>query len=205
MIDLIRRMWQANPAWGSPRIQAEPAKLGIEVSAETVRKYRQKGELGPPSRPRRAFLDNYTKQLIAVDFFTVPTVTIRVHFVLVVLAHERRKVLHFAVTEAPSAAWARQQIVNVFPFETPPKYLLRDRDGTYGAEFTKHVAAPRIDGKPIAPRAQWQNLSVERLIGTIRRECSDREIILGEPHPQRRFLFISWLLLVGPRRSHKPA
>jgi hypothetical protein len=94
------------------------------------------------SRPHEA--------LIAVDSFTVPTVTFRVLFVFVVLAHERRRVLHFAVTAAPAAAWAGQQIVNAFPFETPPKYLLCDRDGSYGAEFTKRVTALGIEEKPIA-------------------------------------------------------
>jgi transposase InsO family protein len=184
LIDLIRRMWQANPTWRSPRIRAELAKLGLQVSAATVRKYRPKDERGPPSQSWRAFLRNHTKQLIAVDFFTVPTVTFRVLFVFVVLAHERRRVLHFAVTDAPSAHWAGQQIVNAFPYATPPKYLLRDRDGIYGAEFTKRVVALGIEDKPIAPRAPRQNPYVERLIGTIRRECLDRVIIIGERHLQ---------------------
>jgi transposase InsO family protein len=184
LIGLIRRMWQANPTWGSPRIRAELAKLGLQVSAATVRKYRPKGERRPPSQSWRSFLANHTKQLIAVDFFTVPTVTFRVLFVFVVLAHERRKVLHFSVTEAPSAAWAGQQIVNAFPFEKPPKYLLRDRDGTYGAEFSKRVAALGIEEKPIAPRAPWQNPYAERLIGSIRRECLNNVIVIGERHLQ---------------------
>ena len=130
----------------------------------------------------RAFLRNHTRQLIAVDFFTVPTVTFRVLFVFVVLAHERRRVLHFAVTEVPSAAWAGQQIVNAFPFETSPKYLLRDRDGIYGAEFTKRVTGLGIEEKPAAPHAPWQNPYVERLIGTICRECLDQVIVIGERH-----------------------
>lgn len=184
LIELIRRMWQANPTWGSPRIRAELAKLGLQVSAATVRKYRPKGERGPTSQSWRAFLRNHTKQLIAVDFFTVPTVTFRVLFVFVVLVHERRRVMHFAVTEAPSAAWAGQQIVHAVPFATPPKYLLRDRDGIYGAEFTKRVTALWVEEKPIAPRAPWQNPYAERLIGTIRRECLDRVIIIDERHLQ---------------------
>ena len=178
-------MRQANPTWGSPRIRAELAKLGLQASAATVRKYRPKGERGPPSQSWRAFLRNHTKQLIAVDFFTVPTVTFRVLFVFVVLAHERRRVRHFAVTEAPSAAWAGQQIGNAFPFATPPKYLLRGRDGIYGAEFTKRVTALGIAEKPIAPRAPWQNPYAERLIGTIRRDCLDHVIVIGERHLQR--------------------
>ena len=170
---------------GSPRIRAELAKLGLQVSAATVRKYRPKGERGPTSQSWRAFLRNHASQLIAVDFFTVPTVTFRVLFVFVVLAHERRRVMHFAVTEAPSASWAGQQIVNAFPFETPPKYLLRDRDGLYGAEFTKRVTALGIEEKSIAPRAPWQNPYAERLIGTIRRDCLDHVIVIGERHLQR--------------------
>jgi len=184
LIDLIRRMWQANPTWGSPRIRAELAKLGLQVSAATVRKYRPKGERRPPSQSWRSFLANHTKQLIAVDFSTVPTVTFRVLFVFVILAHDRRKLLHFAVTEAPSAAWAGQQIVNAFPFETPPKYLLRDRDGTYGSAFSQRVTVLGIEEKPIAPRAPWQNPCVERLIRTIRRECLDHVIVIGELHLQ---------------------
>jgi putative transposase len=178
-------MWQANPTWGSPRIRAELAKLGLEVSAATVRKYRPRGERRPPSQSWRAFLRNHTKQLIAVDFFTVPTATFRVLFVFVVLAHERRKVLHFAVTEAPSASWAGQQVVNAFPFETPPKHLLRDRDGIYGAEFARRVAALGLEETLTAPHAPRQNPYAERLIGSIHRECLDRVIVIGERHLQK--------------------
>jgi transposase InsO family protein len=202
LIDLIRRMWRVNPTWGRRRIQAELAKLGLQVSAATIRKYRPKGERGPPSQTWRAFLRNHTKQLIAVDFFTVPTVTFRVLFVFVVLAHERRKVLHFAVTKAPSAAWSGQQIVNAFPFETPPKYLLRDRDGVYGAEFSRRVAALGIQEKPTAPHAPWQNSYAERLIGTIRRECLDQVIVFGERHLQRVLKeYFDYYHLTRPHRS----
>lgn len=181
-IALIRRMWQANPTWGSPRIRAELAKLGLQVSAATVRKYRPTGERRPPSQTWRAFLRNQASQLIAGDFFTVPTVTFRVLFVFVVLAHERRRVLHFAVTESPSASWTGQQVVNAFPFATAPHYLLRDRDGIYGAEFSRRVAALGIKERMTAPHAPWQNPYAERLIGTIRRQCLDQVIVLGERH-----------------------
>ena len=202
LVDLIRRMWQANPTWGSPRIRAELAKLGLQISAATIRKYRPKRERGPPSQSWRAFLRNHTKQLIAVDFFTVPTVTFRVLFVFIVLAHERRKVLHFAVTEAPSASWAGQQIVNAFPFATPPKYLLRDRDGVCGAEFARRVAALGIEEKPTAPHAPWQNPYAERLIGSIRRECLDQVMVLGERHLQRVLKdYFDYYHLTRPHRS----
>jgi len=124
------------------------------------------------------------RQLLAVDFFTVPTVTLRVHFVFVVLAHERRRVLQFAFTDASSASWAGQQTVNAFPLAAPPKYLLRDRDGVYGADFTKRVAALGRKEKLSAPHAPWQNPCAERLIGTVRREYLDQVIILGERHLQ---------------------
>jgi len=152
------------------------------VSAATVRKYRPRGERRAPSQMWRAFLRDQASQLIAVDFFTVPTVTFRVLFVFVVLAQERRKVLHFAVTEAPSASWTGQQVVNAFPFATAPHYLLRDRDGIYGAEFSGRVAALGIKERMTAPHTPWQNPYAERLIGTIRRECLDQVIVLGERH-----------------------
>jgi hypothetical protein len=99
------------------------------------------------------FLHNHTKQIAAIDFFTVPTATFRVLIVFIVLAHERRKVVHFAITEAPSAFWTGQQLVDAFPFETPPKILLRDRDGTYGSDFVRRVASLGMDEKLIAPRS----------------------------------------------------
>jgi len=182
LIELIRRMWQANPTWGSPRIRAELAKLDFQVSAATVRKYRPKGDRRRPSQTWRVFLDHHVKQLVSIDFFTVPTVTFRVLFVFVVLAHERRKVLHFSITEAPSARWTGQQVVNAFPFRTPPKYLLRDRDGIYGVEFSRRVTALGVEEKLTAPHAPWQNPYAERLIGTIRRECLDQVIVLDERH-----------------------
>lgn len=181
LIDLIRQMWQANPTWGSPRIRDELAKLGLQVSDSTVRKYRPKG-LRSTSQSWRTFLRNHAKQIIAVDFFTVPTLTFRVLFVFVILAHERRKVLHFAVTETPSAFWAGQQLVDAFPFQVPPRYLLRDRDGIYGAEFGNRVAGLAMEQKLISAHSPWQNPYVERLIGTFRRECLDHVIVLNQQH-----------------------
>jgi transposase InsO family protein len=123
--------------------------------------------------------------LVAVDFFTVPTATFRVLYVFLVLAHERRKVLHFHITPAPSAAWAAQQIVEAFPFTTPPRYLLRDRDGIYGADFVRCVEGLGLEQKVIAPQSPWQNPMVERLIGSIRRECLDHVIVLSQHHLRR--------------------
>ena len=181
LIQLIRRMWQANPTWGSPRIRDELTKLGLQVSDSTIRKCR-------PTAPRvssqtwKIFLHNHTKQIVAIDFFTVPTATFRVLFGFIVLAHERRKLLHVAVTEAPSAFWTGQQLVNAFPFETAPRFLLRDRDAIYDAEFVGRVAGLSMEEKVIAPRSPWQNSYAERLIGSLRRECLDHVIILNERH-----------------------
>jgi putative transposase len=184
LIRLIRRMWQANPTWGSPRIRDELAKLGLQVSDSTIRKYR-------PRRPRSSsqtwntFLRNHTQQIVAIDFFTVPTATFRVLSVFVVLAQARRKVVHFAITEAPSACWTGQQLVNAFPFEVAPRFLVRDRDRIYGAEFVRRAASMGMEEKVTAPRSPWQNPYVERLIGTLRRECLDQMIILNERHLDR--------------------
>jgi transposase InsO family protein len=180
LIALIRQMWQANPTWGSPRIQAELAKLGIEISDSTIRKYRPEHRRSTSAQTWKTFLHNHTKELVAVDFFTVPTATFRVLYVFLVLAHERRKVLHFHITQAPSAAWAAQQMVEAFAFTTPPRYLLRDRDGLYGADFVRCVEG--LEQKVIAPQSPWQNPMVERLIGSIRRECLDHVIVLSQPH-----------------------
>jgi putative transposase len=183
LIPLIRRMWSSNPTWGSKRIQAELAKLGIPVSDSTIRKYRPRGRRA--DQTFKSFLSNHAKDLIAVDFFTVPTATFRILYVFVVLAHERRKVLHFGVTGAPSAIWAAQQQTEAFPYANPPRYVLRDRDGLYGQEFVRRTAALGLEQKLIAPAAPWQNPYVERWIGSVRRECLDHVIVLNAQHLHR--------------------
>src|SRR5436309_2371539 len=128
---LIRRMSQANPLWGAPRIHGELQKLGLEISQAAVSKYLSRRSR-PPSQPWRTFLDNHIRSLVSVDFFTVLTVTFKVLFVFVVLAHHRRRVVHRHVTDAPRAAWTAQQLVEAFPWKSAPRYLPRDRDGLYG-------------------------------------------------------------------------
>ena len=177
-------MWSSNPTWGSKRIQAELAKLGIEVSDSTIRKYRPRTRRG--DQTWKTFLHNHAKDLIAVDFFVVPSATCRVLYVFLVLAHERRKVLHFNITDSPSAAWTAQQLAEAFPCANPPRYLLRDRDGIYGLEFVRRTLGLGLEQKLIAPRSPWQNPFVERLVGSIRRECLDHMIVLHEQHLRRR-------------------
>jgi len=176
---LIRKMCLANPTWGAPRIHGEMLKLGIEVSQTTVAKYMVR-QPKPPSQSWRAFLDNHIKQLVSIDFFVVPTINFKLMFVFLVLAHERRRVIHFNVTEHPTAAWTAQQILQAFSWDKAPRYLLRDRDSIYGETFRRQVSSLEISEVLTAPRSPWQSPYVERLIGSIRRECLDCVIVLGE-------------------------
>ena len=167
---LIRRMAEANPLWGAPRIHGELRKLGLQISQATVSKYLVRRRT-PPSQTWRTFLANHVGTLISVDFFVVPTVLFKVLFVFVVLAHDRRRVVHVNVTDSPTAQWAAQQLVEAFPWDTAPRYLLRDRDAVYGVVFSSRVQALGIREVKTAPRSPWQNPYVERLIGTLRHEC----------------------------------
>jgi putative transposase len=181
---LIRRMSQANPTWGAPRIVGELAKLGIVVAESTVHKYMCRRRK-PPSLTWRAFLSNHAPDLVAIDFFVVPTVRFEVLFVLIVLAHHRRRIVHFGVTQHPTAQWTAQQIVNAFPWDEAPRYLLRDRDGVYGQAFRSRVRSMGIEEVMTAPESPWQDAYAERLIGSIRRECLDHVIVLNEDHLRR--------------------
>jgi len=180
---LIRRMAAAN-MWGAPRIHGELLKLGIQVSEATVSKYMPRRRK-PPSQNWRTFLDNHVGGLVSVDFFTVPTVFFRVLFVFVVLAHDRRRILSINVTRNPSAAWTANQIVQTFPWETAPRYLLRDRDGIYGNFFRHRIRDLGIEEVVTAPRSPWQNPFVERVIGTLRRDLVDHVIVINERHLRR--------------------
>jgi transposase InsO family protein len=179
VIDLIHKMSFANPRWGAPRIHGELLKLGFELSQATVAKYMVRHRK-PPSQTGRTFLQNHVKDLVAADFFVVPTVFFDLLFVFVILSRDRRRVVHFGVTAHPTAEWAARQLLEAFPWNSAPRYLLRDRDGSFGEKF--HEAANRLGIRevPTAPQAPWQNAYVERLIGSIRRECLDHVIVLNE-------------------------
>ncbi len=185
--DLIRQMSQANPLWGAPRIHGELLKLGIEVSQATVGRYlpwRPK----VPSPTWRSFLRNHMHDTAAVDMFVVVTATFRLLYALVVLGHERRKVIHFDVTPNPTQGWLARQITEAFPWDTAPRFLLRDRDASYGQTFRDRVQAMAIEEVVTAPRSPWQNAYVERIIGSIRRECLDHVIVFDERHLRRVLL-----------------
>ncbi len=140
---------------------------------------------GPPSQTWRTFLDNHARDLIALDFFTVPTATFRILFVLIVFSQDWRRILHFNVTKRPTAMWTARQLLEACGMEESPRFLLRDRDAIYGAEFRRQVAALEMDEIMTALRSPWQNPYAERVIGSIRRECLDHMVILGEFHLKR--------------------
>jgi putative transposase len=181
---LIRRMCRENPLWGAPRVQSELALLGYTVAESTVSAYMVRSPK-PPSQTWRTFLTNHVDCLASIDFFTVATATFRVLYVFVVLRHDRRRVVHFNVTAHPTAGWTVQQLVEAFPFDQAPRFLVRDRDGIYGEDVQRRVQNMGIEQVLIAPRSPWQSPYVERLIGSIRRECLDHVIVFGEEHLRR--------------------
>jgi len=181
---LSRDMQASNIGWGAPRIHGELLKLGIEVSQATVSKYMLKSKK-PPSQTWRTFLYNHADCLAAMDFFTVPTARFRVLYVFIVLSHDRRKVVYFNATEHPTADWTAQQLFEAFPFDSAPRYLLHDRDAIYGEKVKRRIRALEIEEVITAPRSPWQNAYVERVIGSIRRECLDHVIVLNERHLKR--------------------
>src|SRR6266850_262490 len=181
---LLTRMTAANPLWGAPRIHGELLKLGIDVAERTVSRLLTKRRT-PPSQSWRTFLANHVRDLVSLDFFTVPTARLRVLFVLVVLAHHRRRVVHFNMTEHPTPHWTAQQIVDALPEDSAPSYLLRDRDSVYGHVFRHRVKGMGVGEVLTAPHSPWQNPFAERLIGSIRRECLNHVLVLGERHLRR--------------------
>jgi len=153
-----------------------------------------------PSQTWRTFLDNHAQNLVSIDFFTVPTARLRVLFVLVVLAHHRRRVVHFNVTEHPTAVWTAQQIVDAFPDDSAPAYLLRDRDQVYGQHFRNRVKGMDIDEVLTAAHSPWQNPFAERLIGSIRRDCLNHVIVLSERH--LRYVLTRYFSYYHRTRTH---
>ena len=177
--DLIRKMSVANPRWGAPRIHGELLKLGIEVSQATVAKYIVRHRR-PPSQTWRTFLKNHMTTMVSADFFVVPTITFRLVFVFVILSHDRRRPVHFALTTNPTSEWTAHQLVEAFPWDSAPRYLLRDRDGVYGTLFGDAARSIGIREILTAAQSPWQNSYVERFIGSIRRECLDHVIVFNE-------------------------
>ncbi len=176
---LIRTMSKANPLWGAPRVHGELLKLGIAIGETSVSKYMVRCQK-PPSQTWRTFLENHVKDLVSVDFFTVPTIRFQVLYVFLVLAHDRRRIVHCNVTAHPTAEWTAQQLRDAFPWNNVPRYLLHDRDRIFGTQFRANVDAMGIEDVRTAPRSPWQRAYVERVIGSTRRECLDHVIVLNE-------------------------
>jgi transposase InsO family protein len=197
--ELIRTMSRDNPLWGAPRIHGELHKIGISVSQGTVSKYMVRHRK-PPSQSWRTFLKNHAQDIVSVDFFTVPTASFRVLYVFVILSNARRCIVHFNVTESPSAVWTGQQIIEAFPWDTAPRYMIRDRDKKFGDEFTQRVRSLDIQQVLIAARSPWQNPYVERVIGSIRRDCLDHTIIFNERNLRR--VLTEYIRYYNENRTH---
>jgi transposase InsO family protein len=181
---LIRQMSIENPLWGAPRIHGELLKLGFEVAQSSVAKYMIKRR-GPPSQGWRTFLCNHAPDIAAMDLFVVPTIGFDLLYAFIIVRLDRRNLVWINVTEDPTAEWIARQITEAFPWNENPKYLIRDRDRVYGTMVTRRLRAMGIRDKPTAPASPWQNGFAERLIGSIRRECVDHILVLGEAHLRR--------------------
>ena len=197
---LIRRMSIENALWGAPRIQGELLKLGFEVAQSTVAKYMVK-RCGPPSQGWRTFLRNHAPDIAAMDLFMVPTIGFDLLYAFVIVRLDRRDLIWINVTANPTAEWIARQITEAFPWDEAPRYLIRDRDRIYGAVSCAELRAMGIRDKPIAPGSPWQNGFAERLIGSIRRECVDHFIVVGEAHLRR--ILRSYARYYNEVRTHR--
>ena len=183
LIKLIRRMQKEDPTWSAQRIQGELVKLGLDVSDNTVAKYMRKPKADLEKRQHwLTFLRNHAKHIVGIDFAVVRTIFFKSIHVFVAISHDRRKILHFAVTANPHSQWAIQQLRETFAFEETTKYVIRDNDKIFSEDFKLHIRNFGLKDTPTAPRSPWQNPIAERVIGTLRRECLDHMIILNEKH-----------------------
>ncbi len=181
--ELIRRIARENPLWGAPHVHGELLKLGVEMSQATVAKYMKHRR--PPSQGWKTFLVNHAREIAAVDFFEVPTVAMRSLYEFLVLAHDRRKVLGFEVTDTPTGEWAAEQVIAALDFDGAPTFVLRDGDHKYGDVFGERIGLARLEEIISVRYSPWQNGYAERVIGSIRRECLDHVIIFGTDHLRR--------------------
>jgi putative transposase len=182
--ELLRDLWQANPTWGSPCIVGELQKLSIHVANSTVETYRPRSRK-PSSPPWRAFLNTHIKDLVSCDFFTMPTVTFKVLCVFVILAHDRRRIVHVNATQHPTAQWTAQHVVEAVPWDEALRYRLHDRESVYATHVRQRMRHIRIEEVLSAPPSPWQNPSVERVIGRVRRERLDHAILINAQHLRR--------------------
>lgn len=182
--NLIRPMSKENLTWEAPRIHGELLMLGIEVAQSTVAKYMIRPRQ-PRSQGWKTFLRNHAAGIASIDLFVVRTISLKLRYGLVILHHARRRLVTISITANPTAEWIAGQVTEAFPWDEAPEFLIRDRDEAYGYRFTKRINAMGIRDRPTAPRSPWQNGHVERLIGSIRRDCLDQVIVFGEAHLRR--------------------
>ena len=196
---LIREMSLANPLWGAPRIHGELLKLGIDIGQTSVAKYMARRR-GPPSQGWKTFLNNHADGIAAMDLFVVPTISFRLLYGLLIMGHGRRQILWFGVTSHPTAEWMANQLTEACGWEQAPRYLIRDRDGVFGELFVRRLRSMGIRDRPTSPRSPWQNGFAERLLGSIRRECIDHVVVLGERH--LRHVLLSYQQYYNETRTH---
>jgi len=197
---LIRQMSMENPLWGAPHIHGELLKLGFEIAQSSVAKYMVKRQ-APPSQGWRTFLQNHAPDIAAMDLFVVPTISFDLLYAFVVVRLDRRDLVWINVTTHPTAEWVARQITEAFPWNEAPRYMIRDRDRIYGSVVTRRLRAMGIRDRPITPASPWQNAFAERLIGSIRRECVDHVIVLGEAHLRR--ILKSYVAYYNNIRTHR--
>ena len=197
---LVRRMSMENPLWGAPRIHGELLKLGFEVAQSSVTKYMVKRH-GSPSQGWRTFLHNHAPDIAAVDLFVVPTIGFDLLYAFLIVRLGRRDLVWINVTTNPTAEWVAGQLTEAFPWDEAPRYLIRDRDRIYGSIVTRRMRAMGIRDKPTAPASPWQNGIAERPIGSIRRECVDHIVVMGEAHLRR--ILRSYARYYNDIRTHR--
>jgi len=196
---LVREMSIANPLWGAPRIHGELLKLCIDIGQTSVAKYMVRRR-GPPYQGWKTSLHNHADGIAAMDLFVIPTISFRLLYGLLILGHGRRQILWFGVTAHPTAEWITNQMTEACGWEQAPRYLIRDRDGAYGEIFIRRLRSMGIRDRPTSPRSPWQNGYAERLIGSIRRECVDHIIVMGERH--LRHVLRSYMKYYNEVRTH---
>ena len=189
-----------NPLWGAPRVHDELIKLGFSVAQSSVAKYMVRRR-GPPSQGWRTFLRNHAPDIAAMDLFVVPTISFDLLYAFVIVHLDRRELVWINVMTNPTAEWIARQRTEALPWNEAPRYLIRDRDQIYGTAVTRRLRAMGIRDKPIAPASPWQNGFAERLIGSIRRECMDHFIVLGEAHLRR--ILRSYARYYNDIRTHR--
>jgi len=200
VIVLIKQMANENPKWGAPRIHGELMKLGFNICESTVQRYLPKKGKRNNGQNWKTFLKNHSKEIISIDFLTIPTINFKLMYVLVIIEHHRRKLIHFNVTKNPTAEWCLQQIRNLLFDHKSPKYLIRDRDMKYGRLLGGKKNSFGIDEIVTAYRSPWQNVYCERVIGSIKRECLDHLIVMNEDH-LRNILF-DYISYYNKYRTH---